>query len=130
MELAAALRAGPQPWRAHPCCFRSFASDNALSLVQVSEEEVRAGLLGPEWPAPEVLLAMQRQCVDLSHAAVAREHSPRAKRLISSLFTALCSISCLLERMHFYPSRHQSGEKVAADQAVDRLQQAARTTRY
>ena len=94
--------------------------------VQVSEEEAAAGLLGREWPAPEVLLSLQRQCVDISHAAKAREEFPGAKRLIISLSAALHGTSCLLDRMHYFPSRHQAGDRQAAVQAIERLELAAR----
>ena len=93
-------------------------------MLQVGEEEAAAGLLGPEWPAPEVLLALQRQCVDISHAAQSREHSPQAKRLIMSLLVTLQGTACLMDRMHFFPSRQQSGQRSAAEQAVERLQRA------
>lgn len=98
---------------------------NHLCTVQVSEEEAAAGALGPEWPAPEVLRALQRQCVDISHAAQSREHSPCAKRLIMSLLATLHGTNCLLDRMHYFPTRSQSGERLAAEQAVERLQRAA-----
>lgn len=106
------------------------AAAQSLSLLcslapEVSEEEAAAGALGPEWPAPEVLRALQRQCVDISHAAQSREHSPCAKRLIMSLLATLHGTNCLLDRMHYFPTRSQSGERLAAEQAVERLQRAA-----
>ena len=91
----------------------------------MSEEEAAAGLLGPEWPAPEVLQALQHQGVDVSHSAASRRHSTKARRLITSLLAILQGTACLLDRMHVPPGRNHNSEAVASDQAVERLERAS-----
>ncbi|KAK9805788.1 hypothetical protein WJX73_010423 [Symbiochloris irregularis] len=131
--LRSAVVLAPPPVSKHAAAIAETvyaAAAQALLLLcslapEVSEEEAAAGLLGPEWPAPEVLQALQHQGVDVSHSAASRRHSPRARRLITSLLAILQGTACLLDRMHVPPSRNHSSEAAASDQAVERLERAS-----
>lgn len=61
-------------------------------LVQVSEEEVAAGL-GPEWPSARLLADLQQQAIALSFEACQRSlaQNARAMRLCRTLLAILAS---------------------------------------